>query len=64
MKSSVFWDIRPFVLRKSTDVSEEHVTSTFMDEEYVKARNQHEAGSKKSISACLLNPYNGSDMFL
>jgi hypothetical protein len=29
MKSSVFWDITPLVCLKSTDVSEEHVTSIF-----------------------------------
>jgi hypothetical protein len=29
MKISVFWDITPLALWKSTDVSEEHIASTF-----------------------------------
>jgi hypothetical protein len=36
-KSSIFWDIMPFNLLKSTSVSAEHVASNFRVEEYKKS---------------------------
>jgi hypothetical protein len=44
-ENSNFWDVPPCRLWKSTDVSEEQVTSIWTVRQ---ARNQHEAGSKHS----------------
>jgi hypothetical protein len=52
MKSSVFWDIRPYSLLKA-DVSEEHVASIFR----VKEQAKQETSVKQVASR-------GGDMFL
>jgi hypothetical protein len=55
MKIYIFWDITPFSLFKSTDVSENYVASIFMIKEYRKQETSVKQVASRSV-CCLILP--------
>jgi hypothetical protein len=53
LKSYIFWDITRVACWKSTEVSEEHVTSIFRIEEYAKEENNMKQAASSTLVSCL-----------